>query len=414
MGAVILSGLFFREVVVGGRPPPADTTINGRRAKLFGTCFLVGPFAEAATGFGVGQVTTVAGLAALRLQPREVVVFGLLSQAMVPWGALANGTIVGAQLAGVGSTELGVRSAVLTAPLLLGWLVLFWHFARDAGVSASYRELVGEVAWLGAAAALLVAANVEFGPEVAALAALGPLIAVRFVLDRPSAADWHGAVRVGLPYAVLIAGLAASRALAPLNRLLAGAVAVRPFARGAAWLPLLHPSTWLVVVGIATAVALGKPRLLGQSARRAWAQGYRPCATILFYLVMAQVLAESGVAAALAGGIRSALGNPAVLVTPVMAGLFGFFTSSSNATNGLLMPSQETLASEAHLSVGWVAAIQNTAAAALTMLSPVRVAMGCALVGRPELEGAVYRQAWLFGASAACILVAAAVLLLLA
>jgi len=76
------------------------------------------------------------------------------------------------------------------------------------------------------------------------------------------------------------------------------------------------------------------------------------------------------------------------------------------------MPSQAALAVENQLSIAWVAALQNTAAAALTMLSPVRVAMGCALAGSPRLERAVYAQAWPLGASPMLVLTIAAGLLL--
>ena len=76
------------------------------------------------------------------------------------------------------------------------------------------------------------------------------------------------------------------------------------------------------------------------------------------------------------------------------------------------MPSQAALAVENQLSIAWVAALQNTAAAALTMLSPVRVAMGCALAGSPHLERAVYAQAWPLGASPILVLTIAAGLLL--
>ena len=127
---------------------------------------------------------------------------------------------------------------------------------------------------------------------------------------------------------------------------------------------------------------------------------------------MAQVMATSGVADGLAKGLRSILGPLAVLATPLFAGLFGFLTGSSNATNGLLMPAQIALARDAALSLPWLGAIQNVTAAALTMLSPVRVAVGCALVGRPDLERAVYVKAWPLGAVPLAILTAAAALLL--
>ncbi|WP_315838295.1 hypothetical protein [Bradyrhizobium prioriisuperbiae] len=64
------------------------------------------------------------------------------------------------------------------------------------------------------------------------------------------------------------------------------------------------------------------------------------------------------------------------------------------------------------MSLPWLAAIQNTTSAALTMLSPVRVAVGCALVGKPNLERAAYLQAWPLGAVPLAVLATAAALLL--
>ena len=95
--AVILSGLFFREVVSAGAPNAEDAPANALeiRRRVFFACFLIGPFAEAATGFGVGQVTTVAMLQAMGLPNLHVVLLGLFSQVLVSWGAMANGTVVG-------------------------------------------------------------------------------------------------------------------------------------------------------------------------------------------------------------------------------------------------------------------------------------------------------------------------------
>ena len=121
----------------------------------------------------------------------------------------------------------------------------------------------------------------------------------------------------------------------------------------------------------------------------------------------------SGMAAELARAMNAGLGPLAVLATPLLGATFGFLTGSSNAANGLLMPSQAALAAANQLSVAWVAALQNTAAAALTMLSPVRVAMGCALAGSPNLERTAYARAWPLGAAAIAVLTTAAGLLLI-
>ncbi|WP_375413558.1 L-lactate permease [uncultured Bradyrhizobium sp.] len=415
VGAVILGGLFFREVISGDAPAgkPLQIAAARRRKQLYTTCFLVGPFAEGATGFGIGQVTVAPILQGIGLAPVDAVLLGLFSQIMVSWGAMANGTIVGSQLSGIGPIDLGLHSALLTAPLLVAWLGLFWRIAARAGVPGTLMDFAGETACTIAAAGLLIACNAMFGPEVAALAALGPLIVARFLIDgKPDGDQWRAAVRVGLPYGALIAGLIATRAIAPVNAFLAHAVAIRPFAEGPTWFPLLHPGSWLLVVGLATTLVTGRPALAAPSLQRAWTRGRKPILTIGFFLAMAQVMAMSGMADGLARGLRSILGPFAVLATPLFAGLFGFLTGSSNASNGLLMPAQIALAKEAALSLPWLGAIQNTTSAALTMLSPVRVAVGCALVGDPKLDRTVYLRAWPLGLVPLVILTAATALLL--
>ena len=413
VGAVILGGLFFREVVSDhdAASNPAPVAPERRRKQLYTTCFLVGPFAEGATGFGVGQVTIAPMLTGIGLAPLHAILFGLFSQMMVSWGAMANGTIVGSQLSGIAPTDLGVHSALLTVPLLIAWLGLFWRFAAIAKIPGTPLDFAGEALCTIAAGGLLVAANALFGPEVAALAALGPLIVAHFLLNgRPDRDQRRSALRIGLPYVALIAVLMATRAIAPVNEWLRVALAVKPFADGPTWFPLLHPGSWLLVVGLATAVAMRRPA--AEALGRAWMRGRKPILTIGCFLAMAQVMATSGLADGLAKGLRSALGPLAVLATPLFAGVFGFLTGSSNASNGLLMPAQIALARDAALSLPWLGAIQNTAAAALTMLSPVRVAVGCALVGKPDLERTVYLRGWPLGAIPLAILAVAAALLL--
>lgn len=403
VAAVILAGLFFREIVSGGDDEQTRSQATGvpdRRRRAFAACFLVGPFAEAATGFGVGQVATIAMLRGLGLAPVHVVVLALFSQILVPWGAMANGTLVGAEFAGLAPRDLGTSSAILSMPLLAIWLALFWRLAAAAGLGGSGRDLAIEFAWVLATALLLILANQRLGPEIAALAALGPLIVLQFWRDeRPDRARWLSTLRVGLPYVALIAGLAASRGIPALTDWLGHTVALRPFADSPAWLPLLHPGSWLLAIGVATALAAGRPRAIGRAAGTLWLHGRNSVLTIAVYLVVARIMADSGIAATLAQGLRQVLGPFAAVATPWLAGAFGFLTGSSNASNGLLMTSQANIAADGRIPLGWIAAIQNTAAAALTMLSPARVAMGCALVGHRELERVVYRKAWMLGAA---------------
>jgi lactate permease len=415
--AVILAGLFFREIVSADTPKPPDEKPAGAmqvRRRVFFACFLVGPFAEAATGFGVGQVTTVAMLQANALPNLHIVLLGLFSQVLVSWGAMANGTVVGAAFAGLPARDLGIHSAMLSAALLSGWLVLFWRMAKAAGLANSLRNSLTEVAILAIAVVLLIAANAQFGPEIAGMAALAPLIVFQFWSnERPDAARWRTMLGIGLPYGILIGGLAASRGIPTLNEWLRSAAAIRPFASLPSWFPLLHPGSWLLATGLATALLTGRGNELPGALRMAWSRGRNASVTIAIYLVVAQIMSDAGMAAALTAGAAAALGAGAIVAAPWLAGAFGFLTGSSNASNGLLMASQVNLAASTGVAAIWIAALQNSAAAALTMLSPARVAMGCALVKEKALETEVYRRGWWLGAVPLVILSLLAAMLVL-
>jgi lactate permease len=140
---------------------------------------------------------------------------------------------------------MGTHSAILSVPLLLGWLAIFWRMAASAGLGGLGKNSLIELIWVISAAALLILANQLFGPEIAAMAALGPLIVLQFWIDeRPDRARWISTLRVGLPYAALIAGLAASRGVPALTDWLRDTAALRPFAGAPTWFPLLHPGSW--------------------------------------------------------------------------------------------------------------------------------------------------------------------------
>src|SRR5699024_8584552 len=116
----------------------------------------VTPFMESVTGFGLGVVITAPLLIHLGLTPARAVTTGLLGLVLVPWGSLAPGTLVAADLGDVGFTELGVWSAVLSLPVLcvnVITIVLVNRFRLRAGQWAFIAMVVG-VEWL-----VLIAAN---------------------------------------------------------------------------------------------------------------------------------------------------------------------------------------------------------------------------------------------------------------
>lgn len=195
----------------------SDSTVAKRRFVFF-ACFLVGPFAESATGFGVGMLGTVMLIRHLGFAPRHLMVFALLSQTVIPWGAMSSGTILAAAYARLPAVQLGLYSVLPVALLMLVWLSLFWQTAHKAGIAVSRNECLREVAWVATCMLFLAATTAALGPETALLAAYGPLIVLRYVLDtKPSRDQAVAAATKVLPYAILIGCLALTRLIPELR-----------------------------------------------------------------------------------------------------------------------------------------------------------------------------------------------------
>lgn len=392
----ILGGLIFWQVAFhsSGKGPPVEIPLPDARAKrrlLFFACFLIGPFAESATGFGVGIIGTMMLIRRLQLPPIHLLAFALMSQTMILWGAMGSGAIVAAAFARTDPTTLSVHSSLIYALLNACWLPLYWRLAAQAAIGAPTRELVSEALWLGAGLTLAIGATALLGPEIALLAAYGPLIVLRFLIDeRPDSSAARRAFLRILPFALLIGWLVLTRLVPPLDRFLIEVGRVQPFAGAPAWSPLFHAGSWLIIGGIVTAILRGYARSLAGEARAAWKTGRLAVLSILTFSAMAEVLSGSGIAAGLAEGMFQTFGRASAILMPLVSAAYGALANSGNAANGLFMPSQVSLAVEAGLNVAAVIALQHAAALSLNMISPVRMSIVCSLAGTPGRE----REAW--------------------
>jgi lactate permease len=137
--AIIAAGMFFHRCTLGAR---------GRRQNPCGDAApaVVGPAscsrpsprrspASASATSSRWPPCAGSGLGGL-----PALVLGLYSQSLVPWGALATGTTVGATLAGLAPNALGLGSALLQMPIHAFYLLLYWRFARQAGVAVPSRR----------------------------------------------------------------------------------------------------------------------------------------------------------------------------------------------------------------------------------------------------------------------------------
>lgn len=409
--AFLLGGLFFYRCVRAGEPElfvvSEGAAAGGQfdRRRLFAAAFLIGPFAESATGFGVGQIIALPLILSAGVRGLSALSFSLFSQIFVAWGALGVGSIVGADLAGVPFPALAIGSAWLQAPVLFGHLAMFWLLLVRLDQRPTAVEALDDVLWTALLAAALIAANVYVAPELGGLVATGGLLVLRSIRDEPALVRRGPEVlRSAWPYLALTLLLVATRTVPQFRAMLLEFAPLRPLSDGAAVAPLYHPASWLMATGLAALLVAGRLRRLGPVLGEVTRSGWKPTLVVIVYVVFAQLAAGGGLAALLAQEAERLLGNAAILLAPLLGGLSGFLTGSNTASNGMMMPVQTELARSAGVDLIWAAALQNIAGSTMTLLSPVRIATACALLGLVGQDRLVYSRVWPFGALALIIL----------
>jgi lactate permease len=382
----------------------------------------VAPFVESVSGFGLGIVVVIPILAALELQPLQAAMLGMLSQVNVPWGALAVGTALGAQLTGLPTTLLGADTALLMVPvpIIMGFMALLLRGGKNA-----LRRW-----WPVALGASLILSLGEYGfsllpgPELAGVLAsalsLGFLAGLSTYLghrhhvvpkgiflteDQTSQTTpaqslslegkytWFPSFRLAItPYAMLTCFLLISRLVLPLRIWLQ--------ANGVVNVPIIHldfallfePGFWILLTTLLTIPLLGLSGIAVQQALfDAWKQFVPGAITILCFLTAAEIMRASGMTLTL-GTAAAKLGNGYVWFVPWIGALGGWLTGSNTGGNALFAQLQQVTGAKAGLSTLWVIAAQNGAGSLATMISPARITLAATAANVPNKEGMLLRK----------------------
>lgn len=380
---IITAGLVFHAAVSAAAPQAGTQAEADPIGTIFTAAFLMGPFAETITGFGVGAVFAAGALRRVGLAGAPVACLALISQTLIPWGGLGPGTLIGAALAGVPAQALASRNAWLLAALLAMLLPLFWHWCAQAGHPVPARRRGGQAGWVAAIGALLILLHHVAPWEFCGFLATGLLLAVRLLLRlRPRGVEpWLAVLRVASPYLLLATVLLASRAWRDPP-------ALRPYAELPA-LPLTHAVVALWLVALLLVAMRPRPfHLLATGFRRA----LRPAAALLMFVLLARLLANAGVPTALAMALVGSFGAAAPYAAPLLAGITGFFAGSNVGANSAMMPLQAAIGHAAGLGPLVLPAVQN--GSPLLLISPQLAAVASGLAGGGASPSSVWRHTW--------------------
>lgn len=356
-------------------------------------CLLRGPFLETSTGFGVGYVVAVSGARRLGVDKAPALALATFSQILVPWGALGIGTRISADIAGVSLAALIWRIAVMTALLGMVLLPLFWRLSRQAKLPAA---LADRLEWAGLIAllmALLVAANLTLPLELAAIAALAPVMLLRFLRVKGFAGLDRALLARLAPYIALVVALALMRLVPAIHDRLEHP-SFKPFADASAFAPLLSPALPLIIIALVVAIRRGGAKQAAALMKLTLQRAGR-AALLTFLLVgMAWIMVGSGLAGGIGLSVSGVLGSWSAGIVPVAGALGGYLTGSNTGAGAVSMPLATALvpAGEARLAVIAAAVV---AGSLLTAVSPVRVTMGQVLIKATIAEtGQALRALW--------------------
>jgi lactate permease len=401
---VVVAGQYLNAVlrargIVAGLADRIGAVPIDREKKALVLLLGIAPAVESLTGFGVSLFLTVPlvfhlyrGDPAWRLS--------LISMNIMPWGTVGLATLIGAKLAAVEAETLGVWTAVVSAPVfpllgLIGAAVLGGTagLRRDGWYGVVLGCALAGLLWLNNRFLFVETAGIFAGLGTALL---GVVLARRRPIEAgtvpPAAGDRPGAVALVAPYLLLVGLIVASRAIEPLWRWLGEAIVLESGA--IRFSVLTSPGLMLALTALAVQAQRPVPAPVLPVLHRA----SKPVLSIFAFLVLAQVMREAGMIAAVAGAMRGLGPGVLAVAAPAIGMASGLATGSNLGANALAMPVLAEVGAAAGAPAFW-AAVQNSAAGHAVFAS-VPIAVLVASIAREagvDSDPATFRRLVRFG-----------------
>ncbi len=377
-------------------------------------------FLQGIAGFGAPVASVVPLLKVAGFPPVRSIAAAMVGHSWaISFGSLGSSYLAILLVTRLPAEEVAPRMAVLfTLPIIITGLSVLHLLTGLQGVRQAALLVIG--AGLAMAGLMWLLASIGAGPIASVLPALlgcGLLWLVgrrRPVVARVPAGKlpFHLAF---LPYYVLIA-LTLLTQLGPLAGVVKGvslgfdlpatttalgyqAAAEASFPRLRA---LTHPAT-LIVVAVAVMLVIYRSRGLWPAGtlRNALALTYKrstaSSTAVAFMVMMALVMSDSGMARALAEGIRALAGPAFPLLSPFIGVLGAFMTGSNTNSNVTFGALQAETAVVLGIAPALIAAAQSVGGSLGSGISPDKAVIGASVAGVSGQEPEISRLALPYG-----------------
>ncbi|GAC1348212.1 MAG: L-lactate permease [Ktedonobacteraceae bacterium] len=377
------------------------------------------PFIECFSGFGVGTVVVVPIFVAIGADPLQAALLGLLGQIAVPWGGLAVGITLGAQLTHLDPNMLGAYTALIAAPLPVGF-GLFTLIISGGRAALARRWYAACVAGLVLAAGewfFSLTTSVELAGALASLVCLLLLALWSYSIARKTRItqredttlesassenknvvqhDIHSSKpplwRVIAPYILLSVALLLSRLVLPIRSWLQTHVVLAAPVIALHLQVLYIPGFYVLLAACAAIPLLSiKGPEVQKIIGRTWSQFLPGAIAIVCFLATSQVMQTSGMIGVL-GTTAATLGSNYGWIAPWLGALGGWLTGSNAGGNAMFAQLQQAVSRRVGLPLHWIMASQNGAGSIATMASPSRTLLATTAAGLVGQESVVLRK----------------------
>jgi len=383
---------------------------EGRRLLLL--AFVLPSFLQGAAGFGAPLAMSAPLLVRRGMAPVAAVAACMVGyQWSVTFGSMGSSYFMAeatARLSEEAAGDFAFRAAVVLAvTAVLSGLLVLGRGKRARG--DRWRALALGVV-MGGTLIVVVLVQPAIGSTAAGLAGL---VACWFLLpDRGAVRPRGGDLLVAAsPYLVLTGAAVLGFAVPPVRALLDRVPELAPVLPGSVaafgfvtettavtptFRPLLHPLPYVLLAAVVALVVFRRRRWwpAGRTAEAmsGWAARSRKVAlSIVGLTVLAAVLTEAGMVAALADGAATALGSAFVFISTPLGAFGTILTGSTTASNALF----SSLQSEVAIALGVVPAIMLTGQTAGgnvgNALAPGVAVVGASASGASGREGEILR-----------------------
>ncbi|QQK81230.1 L-lactate permease [Salicibibacter cibi] len=358
------------------------------------------PLIESTSGFGTAFLVVAPILIALGFSRVKAALIGLVSLLAVPWGALATGTLIGAESGNISLQDLGLGSAIISIPIFIYFVLIAVYIAGGwKALRKNWKETALLLLTFNTSILLFNAyISVELAGVLASLMTIGIGLSVIKIKAKNQTATDEVPKPVNIlkaisPYLLLTIFIMISRLVPSAEQFLSSHFVVDLPEYEFSLALIYSPGFWLFVSCVLTIIIFKINRKIIQHAFKATLQQWIPFAiTTSSFVAMAEIMAASGMTTLIATIAASVLGSSFVLISPFIGALGGFLTGSNAGANAMFINLQVQTAHQLSIPPELLAYAQNTGASHATMASPSRVMLGASLCNIRSQEGQLLKN----------------------